>query len=234
MRSTAPSAARSHAAIAAHAARLLLIDDDAAHLDIVQELLQPLDFDVVHRARRRQRPARWPPSSTAGSRDGRHLDARHDGLGGGQELRAMPDLQRLKIVFVSANAHEYSPGGDRLTARRLRDEARRHAAPARLPGGALLGLAWIYEPASPARPATLVQTAALPGDSRHHLDDLYQLGRIGHVRGIQAKLREIEAEDPANKPLAHALRALVANFDLKRYMNVLEAMRKAWLTQRHR
>ena len=66
----------------------------------------------------------------------------------------------------------------------------------------------------------------LPSHSRHHIDDLYQLGRIGHVRGIQAKLTEIEAEDPSNTPFAKHLRQLVANFDLKRYMNVLEAMRK--------
>jgi hypothetical protein len=45
------------------------------------------------------------------------------------------------------------------------------------------------------------------------------------VRGIQAKLREIEAEDPANGPFTHLLRTLVANFDLKRYMTVLEGMR---------
>jgi hypothetical protein len=63
------------------------------------------------------------------------------------------------------------------------------------------------------------------GRSRHHLDDLYRLGRIGHVRGIEAKLRELELEDPANEAFAAQLRGLVAKFDLKRYMNVLEAMR---------
>ena len=41
-----------------------------------------------------------------------------------------------------------------------------------------------------------------PRHSRHHVDDLYQLGLIGHVRGIQAKLREMEATIPANKPFA--------------------------------
>ena len=67
--------------------------------------------------------------------------------------------------------------------------------------------------------------ALLPQQSRHHLDDLYQLGRIGHVRGIQAKLRQMEEEDFANAPVIKQLRGLVANFDLKRYMNVVEAMR---------
>ena len=45
------------------------------------------------------------------------------------------------------------------------------------------------------------------------------------MRGIEAKLRELELEDPANEAVAAHLRTLVSNFDLKRYMNVLEAMR---------
>jgi hypothetical protein len=88
----------------------------------------------------------------------------------------------------------------------------------------LLKLRWIYE----AGPETALETdlqGALPAHSRHHVDDLYQLGLIGHVRGIQAKLREMES-DPSNKPFANRMRTLVANFDLKRYMNVLEGMRK--------
>jgi hypothetical protein len=73
--------------------------------------------------------------------------------------------------------------------------------------------------------ADSIDTAALPGHSRHHVDDLYQLGLIGHVRGIQAKLREME-NDPGSRPFATHMRALVANFDLKRYMHVLEGIRR--------
>ena len=42
--------------------------------------------------------------------------------------------------------------------------------------------------------------------SRHHLDDLYRLGSIGHVRGIEAKLRELELEDPSHEAVAAHLR----------------------------
>ncbi len=39
-----------------------------------------------------------------------HLDAGHDGLAGGaRACRAMPDMGRMKIIFVSANAHENVP-----------------------------------------------------------------------------------------------------------------------------
>ena len=59
-----------------------------------------------------------------------------------------------------------------------------------------------------------------------HIGALYELGRIGHVRGIEAKLREIEVEHPANGPFAAQLRGFIANFDLKRYMSVLETIQK--------
>jgi hypothetical protein len=97
--------------------------------------------------------------------------------------------------------------------------------------GELLGLEWLHEPervdAAPLLPETSVPEKAvvLPEASRHHLDDLYRLGRIGHVRGIHAKLAEMAAEHPQNEAVASHLRALVSNFELKRYMTVLEAMR---------
>jgi len=66
------------------------------------------------------------------------------------------------------------------------------------------------------------------------------------VRGIEAKLRELELEDPANEAVAAQPAHAVSNFDLKRYMNVLErcapmlepvAVRRdtvlVWTTRRH-
>jgi CheY-like chemotaxis protein len=140
-----------------------------------------------------------------------------------RQLRQIPDLSRLKIAMVSANAHEYSRGGgdgsvhDAFLMKPIDVQLLLDSI------ATLMGLSWLYEP-SPETTATPA-ISDLAEHSRHHIDDLYQLGRIGHVRGIEAKLREIETEDPANKAFATRLRALVANFDLKRYMNVLETMR---------
>jgi len=141
-----------------------------------------------------------------------------------RQLRANAALRRLKVIMVSANAHEYRAGG----------EDQQHDAFVMKPVdvqllldrmGEVLGLKWIVETPSGATNAQH-PVGVLPSSSRHHIDDLYQLGRIGHVRGIQAKLQEIESEDPSNRPFAMHMRGLVANFDLKRYMTVLEAMRK--------
>ena len=78
---------------------------------------------------------------------------------------------------------------------------------------------------APVKSGRLAAAVSPGGRSRHHLDDLYRLGRIGHVRGIEAKLRELELEDPVNEDFAAHLRTLIAAFDLKRYTSVLEALR---------
>jgi signal transduction histidine kinase/CheY-like chemotaxis protein len=209
---------------------VLLVDDDDSHLDIAGRLLRSLGFTVYVAS-----------DATAGLElvtrckpDLAMLDISMPGITGWQmakQLREMPDQQHLRIIFVSANAHDYvaSGEGERPHDAFVMKPVDVHTLLDRV--GELLGLEWLYESDAPAHPAAASGTAAnsepvLPEASRHHLDDLYRLGRIGHVRGIHAKLTEMAAEHPSNEPVAAHLRALVSNFELKRYMNVIEAMRK--------
>jgi len=203
--------------------KILLADDDPLHLELVQNLLRPLGFTVfIARDGKTcvQLAEQCRPELAM-------IDLSLPDISGwdvAQQLRALPGLARLKIMIVSANAHEYSAGGgahhDSFVTKPI------ELTPLLELVGTLLKLTWIEQPqrdeaAPPAQ--TLARTAN--DRSRHHLDDLYRLGRIGHVRGIEAKLRELELEDPGNEAVAAHLRTLVSNFDLKRYMNVLEAMR---------
>ena len=202
---------------------ILLVDDDPLHLDIVQSLLQPLDFKLITAPNGRT----GLQLATECRPDLAMIDISMPDMSGWELatcLRRIADLQALKIVVVSANAHEYSRGGDdgSLHDAFLMKPIDMHLMLDGIAG--LLGVTWQFETETNAPGET---ASHLAGESRHHIDDLYQLGRIGHVRGIEAKLKEIEAEDPANKPLAVHLRTLVGNFDLKRYMNVLETMRNA-------
>ena len=214
--------------ISAYAGRrisILLIDDDPAHLDMVQALLRPLNFVVLTAADGRG----GIELAMTAKPDLAMIDLSLPDMTGWQvaaQLREATQLPSLKIVIVSANAHEYTPGGgeeplhDGFIMKPVEMQALLQCV------GRVLALDWIYDAAP--RIITDSNSAAdtLPAGSHHHVDDLYQLGRIGHVRGIQAKLREMEAQDAANQPFAAHLRGLVANFDLKRYMNVLEALRK--------
>ena len=217
---SAPQRARDYAG---PRVRILMIDDDPVHLDIVRSAFEPLNFTVL---------------TAANGQEGLALTAQHKptllmidismpdmtGWEVARQVRGTPALRHTKIIMVSANAHEFTPGGgeylhDAFIMKPIEVQALVECV------GIVLGLDWIYETAVPET-SEQDTIGTWPSQSRHHIDDLYQLGRIGHVRGIQAKLREIEAADPANRPIAAHLRTLVANFKLKRYMNVLEAMRQ--------
>jgi hypothetical protein len=54
-----------------------------------------------------------------------------------------------------------------------------------------------------------------------HVTDLIRLGRIGYVRGIEAKLDEVAVDAPE---FAAHLRDLVRRFELAQYMQALEAL----------
>jgi signal transduction histidine kinase/CheY-like chemotaxis protein len=204
---------------------VLIVDDDPAHVDVTADLLRSLDFRVVVAL-----------DGTSGLELARAhepdialLDISMPDMTGWQlaaAMRSEPRLARTKRVMVSANAHEYGPGGAEdlhdgfvmkpTDMQVLLESIRLH-----------LGLEWVRANGAAARgePGCAPQAARLAPASRRHIDDLYQLGLIGHVRGIHAKLREIEAEDVANRPAADQLRAMVANFEMKRYMTTLQGMR---------
>ena len=203
---------------------ILLADDDAAHLELVRSLLEPIGFVVLAAANGREclelAHAHEPHLAM--------LDISLPDMTGWEiagALRTREQLRRLRIIMVSANAHEFSPGADGNSP---------HDAFMMKPVdiqlmlervGELLGLEWVYETEAVA--VTVDEpTSELSADSLHHIEDLYRLGRIGHVRGIEAKLVELEAEDPGAAALTSHLRTLVANFDLKRYMNVVAALRE--------
>ena len=217
---------------------ILVADDDPAHLDLIRDLLGALEFVVILAANGHsclELAALHRPHLVL-------LDISLPDMTGwevAQTLRRTEETERgpgpwseetprheLKIIIVSANAHEYRPGGDGASVHDgfIMKPVELESLLTNL--GELLGLTWIHETsAAPAGdvPAPLPE---LPGTSQVHLDALYQLGRIGHVRGIEAKLREIEQQDAATSALAAHLRTLVSNFDLKRYMSVLEELRE--------
>lgn len=200
---------------------VLLADDDPAHLELLQNILRPLDFRLLAGSDGRsslELAARHPPELAL-------LDISMPDMTGwelARQLRAAAGDRPIKIAMISATVHECSGGqGPRLhdtflnkpiDVDLLLEEVR-----------SLLKLEWFYESQPEQAPSGPVEP---PAGCRHHLAELYELGRIGHVRGIEAKLREIEAEHPANGPFAASLRGLIASFDLKRYMSILETMRE--------
>ena len=57
-----------------------------------------------------------------------------------------------------------------------------------------------------------------------HVEELIQLGQIGYIRGIEAKLDEIYNDYPEYSGFVTQMRALVDQFDLNQYMNTLQTL----------
>jgi signal transduction histidine kinase/CheY-like chemotaxis protein len=204
---------------------VLVADDDPDHRALMRDFLGPLGFTVVEAA------DSMACLKLAGQckPDVFLLDVSMPGLDGWQVAQVLRQSghDRAAIIMISANASESSGGqappdvhDDYLLKpvdlQSLLDKL-----------GALLGLDWTYRPRHPgplpAPPLKAALDAAVPLE-RRHVDELRSLGRIGYVRGIQAKLDEIEKENPTRRVLVTHIRTLVTNFELDRFMHTIEAL----------
>jgi signal transduction histidine kinase/CheY-like chemotaxis protein len=197
---------------------VLVTDDDRDHRDLVREILAPLGFVLLEAADgdaclevvERDRP------------DLVLLDVSMPGRDGWQVARSLraKGLDKAAIIMLSANINESHRV---LTPERAHDDHMLKPIDVRqllAKMQTLLKIEWVYEPAAPAADdAPKAAIVAVP--SRGHIADLTHLGQIGYVRGIQAKLTEIEAESPHLKPFVEHMRGLIAAYDLRRFMSAL-------------
>jgi hypothetical protein len=95
----------------------------------------------------------------------------------------------------------------------------------------LLNVQWITSEEPRATPAPdpttsdATTSSAGKGPPLSDIEALIGLGQIGHVRGINAKLAEIESSSPEHAAFAKDLRVIVESFNLSRFLTVLEAER---------
>ena len=201
---------------------VMVADDDAGHRNMMAALLEPLGFHVIAA----RDGAECLQVSSASPIDLFLLDVSMPGMTGwelAERLRASerPDTP---IIMVSANAYENRRNAGAQSHHddfivkpvdfwQLLEKVGQH-----------LRLEWLYEDPEPE-----VAPPPLPAQartSRATLDALWSLGQIGHVRGIHRKLDEmLSGEDEATQALATHLRVLVKDFQLNRYMKVLEDLR---------
>ena len=200
---------------------IMVVDDNSEHREMMREMLSPLGFTVLT-------AVDGPDCLTlteAIRPDLFFIDIRMPGMSGWEVVEALrASGHTAPILMLSANIGDAagSPAGESkhndslakpFGINQLLDKIAAH-----------LDLEWEREDtgrkaADKARRAKpRVQS---PGSS--HLDELMNLGRIGHVRGIDAKLKEL-AEEPANAPLVELLRARIEAFDLDGYRDVLDSV----------
>lgn len=199
---------------------VLLVDDDPAQLAVLHKLLVPLGF-IVHAA---GTGAAGIALARSHRPDIALLDIQLPDTTGWSVANALREEcgGALRILMVSANAHEFAAGGDGGSA---------HDGfllkPVELDGlldalATHLRLIWVTaDPPIPAEAPVLPAIVPIAG-AEPYLAELRHLGRIGHVRAISARLTELERDLPASHALVGRLRAEVEAFNLKAYQQILE------------
>jgi signal transduction histidine kinase/FixJ family two-component response regulator len=205
-----------------HGARrlVLAVDDDADHRDLLRQMLEPLGFAVL--------AASDGTAALALAAEAKPdlflLDVSMPGMNGWDLAVALrrDGHGKAPIIILSANVGETVP---------LSGECDAHDAMLAKPFdlaqlidriGGLLQLEWIEgEDKAASPPAEAPLLPATP--DRRHVEELVRLGQIGYVKGIEAKLAELEAE-PALKGFVAEMRAHLGRFDFERYTAVLEAI----------
>lgn len=212
----APIAAPSYDRVTGYAGdqrTILVIDDNHSQLVVVQHLLRPLNFAVFAAASGAEGLAlaeRCAPDLVL-------LDIQMPGCNGwevAEQLRATFG-SALRIVMVSANAHEYRAGGDGGS---LHDAFL--TKPVDLDAlldviGRQLAIDWIASDERHTERATSPSPAPLPPSAVPYLAKLRHHVKVGHVRAIETLLTDLEADVPESAAAVSEMRRFLENFDLR-------------------
>ncbi len=201
---------------------ILAADDDPRQLAFVRQVLGDLGFDVVAAADGEIALA----MARARRFDLALLDIAMPGWSGWQTADALRELggPDLRIVMLSANAHErHGRAGpaahDRFVVKPVDIDTLTDTI------GELLDLRWTFAPddapAATAVPVPII-TDGLPQSAQPLVNALRESIRIGHVRGIEAGIRAVEAEVGKDYPLVPRLYDCLDRFDLAGLTRLLE------------
>jgi CheY-like chemotaxis protein/two-component sensor histidine kinase len=202
--------------------KILIVDDDASHIQLICDILAPLGFDLMTArdgATCLELASRHPPDAVL-------LDISMPGMSGWAVAQGLRETfgRRIAIMMVSANVHEIrttnrtetshdaflvKPIDIRQLLERLED---------------LLALEWTYElplPKQRVRETSGIITLA----HSVHVDGIIALCRIGHASGVAARLDELERYEPDAGPAVAIMREKLRNFRLGEIMDYLEALR---------
>ncbi len=193
---------------------ILVVDDNADHRNLMEEVLRPLEFTVLT-----AKGAEECLSLVEGLKPDLFLiDISMPGMDGWELVERLRALgQPGPIVMLSANI------GDGSTAHAGHNDMLAKPFDLRQLTDKLalqMGLDWIYHDKVKAD-APAKTSIVIPAED--HVRELIRLGEIGYVRGIEAKLAEI-AGTPEHQPFAEAVRAYVQVFDLAGYDAFLKTM----------
>ncbi|AFP30121.1 ATP-binding protein [Marinobacter sp. BSs20148] len=200
--------------------KVLLVDDDASHRQVIRAMLSPLGFEVrdignalhVLETVKTERP------------DLILLDVSMPGYSGWevlQQLRA--DQHSMPVVMVSADASE---GCDRADSPQLNDGY--IIKPVRLDLlldiiAQMLALDWRFEKsAEPLAEIPSPETGTLALPDKAHRQELANLARIGHRKGLLEVLHGLKHGGEAEQPFIRELTTLTNDFQFEKILELLK------------
>ncbi|MBU0554741.1 MAG: response regulator [Alphaproteobacteria bacterium] len=208
--------------------RILLVEDDADQRHFLEQLLRGLGFHVEARPDGEQAliAARDTPPHLA------ILDISLPGLSGWEiaaKLRAQFG-DRIQILMLSANSQELhrpehdSPEHDRFLVKPVEFESLVGAI------GDLLQINWRWQSDATPTDEAATDRAALPNSAgadlneaaRTHISRLKECLRIGHIRGIENEIKQLEGADPGAEGLVRQLYDHLDRYDLTAMARLLQ------------
>jgi CheY-like chemotaxis protein len=195
---------------------VLVADDDPVHRGLLEDLLSPLGFVVFMAAD----CAECLALADACRPNLLLVDISMPLLNGWEVARRLREngFDQLVIIMISANPNELH---------RPPQPERHHddvlAKPVSIPDllnkiSFLLQLEWLAQGAEPrAELAAPIRNTLGPVRT----EELRQLGSIGYVRGIHARLDSLETDSPEDAACIAQLRRLVADFQIDAFMEAL-------------
>ena len=209
--------------------RLLLVDDEASHRQLMCAMLAPLGFEIIELDNPLLVLDRLTLQIDQGNcPDLIMLDVSMPEMNGWQLAKQLRESgYQAPIIMVSADASE----GKDLPLHHLNGAAPLHDAyvikPVRINVllnhiGRLLNLVWCYEKTEPETNQSIQLIGALELPDESHLDDIAHLASIGHKKGLQNKIREMEETGSAQPPFLQELEKLTASFQFEKILTLID------------
>jgi len=208
--------------------RLMLVDDEASHRQLMRAMLEPLGFSIIELDNPLLALDRLAQEIDHDNcPDLIMLDVSMPGLNGWQLAKQLRDAGfHSPIIMVSADASEGKdlPRHDNTEAAPLHDAY--VIKPVRINLlldhlGRLLNLVWRYEKQELIpEEINLIEAYELPAE--HHLDDLAHLAAIGHKKGLQTKIQELEKIAGAHPAFIQELKKLTGNFQFEKILALVD------------
>lgn len=198
---------------------VLIVDDQPSQRRILRAMLEPLGFDIHEASDGQDCLARVHTLRPALIL----MDISMPGLAGSEVCRVLRDQGvAVPVIIVSANAYALDP--KEAVEAGLTDWMMK---PVNLDDllskiGLHLKLEWVVRalPPDPAAPsAASLRAVAL---EREDAESLLELGAMGYIKGIFARLDEIRARAPHTAPLIDHLALLAKDFRLAEYNTLLK------------